>query len=197
MPGQPPRTSPGRDSIRPGDKRGPRRTTSTASDSPEEHASARSRVTSALALGVTQRAIALAVTVAVLMISFVSSAGVYFSQQREIAQVKAEIAASRAKIDSLQDELNRWQDPAYVQAQARERLGWVMPGEVGYRVIDAEGNIIGGTILNPAVVNDEESKSWYETLWLSLVLADKPVPLEPPTPTAPATVGPEDTESPR
>ena len=35
-------------------------------------------------------------------------------------------------------------DPDYVRTQARERLGWVVPGETGYRVVGADGKPLGG-----------------------------------------------------
>lgn len=203
---QSPRHVPGRDYTRPGDKREPRRITATTNsqssagdDTRTDHAEARGNVISSLALGVTRRAIALVATVAVLLISFVSSVSVYLGQRRDIAALETEIAARKLEIANLEDEFNRWQDPAYVRAQARERLGWVMPGEIGYRVIDAEGNVIGGTALSPVPDEDEVDPLWYEVIWESLQSADFPVPVEPTvaTQSPPATVGPDATESPR
>ena len=150
-------------------------------------------------MGVTHRIIALVVTIAVLAISFVSSYSVYLGQQRDIAQAKADIVAREAEIARVQDQLERWQDPAYVRAQARDRLGWVMPGEVGYRVIDADGNVIGGTVA--ALYNpDKETTSlvWYEALLDSIETADQPVPVpDPNAPTGPAIIGPDGVETPR
>jgi len=168
-------------------------------DKAKNHADARGRVISTLATGVAHRAIALIVTLAVLLISFVSSYSVYLGQQRDIAQTKADIAAREAEIARVQDQLERWQDPAYVRAQARDRLGWVMPGEVGYRVIDADGNVIGGTVAaldTPA--EETTSLVWYDALMESIETADEPVPVPDPTvPTGPATVGPDGVETPR
>ena len=202
MPGKPPRHTPGRGSNRPGAKREQRVTSSpsdseTVRDSPQAHAEARSRVISALALGTTHRLIALAVTAAVLLISFVSSYSVYLGQQQDIAEARAEIAAHRSEITRLQDELDRWQDPAYVRAQARERLGWVMPGEVGYRVIDENGDVIGGTVGTLDEANAELTTVWYDTLWKSLQAADQPAPDPSTNPSGPATFSPDDPESPR
>ncbi|MDR2930207.1 MAG: septum formation initiator family protein [Propionibacteriaceae bacterium] len=168
-------------------------------DTPESHASARSRAISTLALGVTHRIIALAVTVAVLAISFVSSFSVYLGQQKQIAEVKAEIADHDRQIDRLQDELKRWQDPAYVRAQARDRLGWVLPGEVGYRVIGVDGQVIGGTVPAETSSQKEDDRVWYERLWSSVTSADQPAPVEPTAtaPTGPDIVGPDTEATPR
>lgn len=208
MPGEPPRQGPGRGSTRPGAGRGPRTVgprstrhvpadeakdsaaTTAPPDSPKAHAEARSRVISTLAMGVTHRIIALVVTVAVLVISFVSSFSVYLGQQRDIAQTKSDIANSQANINHIQDELNRWQDPAYVKAQARTQLGWVMPGEVGYRVIDSNGQVIGGTV--PLATDNQPTQAapWYDTLWSSVQTADQPAPASN-VPSAPPTIGPD------
>lgn len=210
MPGKTPRTAPGRDSTRPGVRREPRMTARTgdeptpvsasASDSTaQSRPQARSRVFSTMALGVTHRIIALVATAAVLLISFVSSYSVYLGQQRDMAEVRAEIAAHQTEITRLQDELQRWQDPAYVEAQARDRLGWVMPGEVGYRVIDADGNIIGGTVDTAIPEQEAPQMIWYDALLTSLKDTDHPAPAEPtlPTATSPVIVGPDGVETPR
>ena len=39
----------------------------------------------------------------------------------------------------MTEERKRWEDPVYVRAQARDRLYYVMPGEVSYLVMDASG----------------------------------------------------------
>ncbi len=211
MPNTPPRRVPGRGSPRPGTRREQRLTTGRAPASggaasdqtgtPAAGASspapARGRTVSTLAISLTQRIIALVATVAVLVISFVSSFSVYLGQQKDIAAVKAEIADHQSEIGRLQDELGRWSDPAYVEAQARQRLGWVMPGEVGYRVIGADGQIIGGTDVTAPAADEPTDQVWYEVLWSSLRTADQPVPVETaaPQPSQPATIGPDDPPS--
>jgi len=206
-PGKPPRQTPSRESTRPGvrrDRLALRQASSQVKDEPpvdpaQTHARARRTVISALATGVAHRAIALVVTVAVLAISFVSSYSVYLGQQRDIAQAKSDIAAREAEIARVQDQLERWQDPAYVRAQARDRLGWVMPGEVGYRVIDADGNVIGGTVAALDTPVDEAVQPvWYETLLESIETADQPTPVpDPAASTGPVTIGPDGVEPPR
>jgi hypothetical protein len=39
----------------------------------------------------------------------------------------------------MQAERDRWQDPVYIRSQARDRLYYVLPGEVSYLVMDTEG----------------------------------------------------------
>jgi cell division protein FtsB len=133
---------------------------------------------------VTTRAIALAVVILILTISYASSLRIYFAQREEIASTRAEIVQRQAEMQSLQAQLARWQDPAYVEAQARARLGWVMPGEKGYRVVDADGRpIAGGGEISPARTAPEEPEdAWWSKLWGSVEAADRPAPKKQPKP---------------
>lgn len=123
----------------------------------------------------TTRAIALAVVLLVLTISYASSLRIYLSQRHEIATTKAEIAQRQSQITDLQSTLNRWDDPNYVKTQARVRFGWVVPGETGYRVIGADGKVVGGTEsvggTSTAVVTTPP-KAWWQKLWGSVEAAD-------------------------
>jgi len=148
------------------------------------------RLTRAAAIGqsglrLTRRLVALLAVVAILMGSYVTSLRVYFNQRAQLAAIQAEIQANEQRITSLYDELTRWQDPAYVKAQARARLGWVIPGEVGYRIIGPDGKLLGGgtSIDAPtALPPDERPKTCWELLLGSMAAADDPVPVETPEP---------------
>ncbi|MGO1384710.1 MAG: FtsB family cell division protein [Arachnia sp.] len=133
------------------------------------------RLLGSRALGVTWRLLILAVVVAAIAITLAQSLRVYFAQRQEIAQFRVEIQASNEEIAGLEDQLARWEDPDFVRAEARSRLGWVMPGEVGYRVIGADGEALGG---DSAVLAAEEAPTglWWERVWGSVVVADQPVP---------------------
>ena len=87
--------------------------------------------------------------------------------------LRDQIAQRQQEISTLEDQLARWKDPAFVKAEARSRLGWVMPGETGYRVIGADGKPIGGdsTALAP---NKPSSGLWWQQMWGSVAVADAP-----------------------
>jgi len=128
------------------------------------------------------------VVILVLVISYASSLRVYFAQAHEIAATKAEIAQRQQAIEGLQAERARWDNDDYVRAQARERLGWVVPGEVGYRVVDANGKPVGGgeEIQGGSSGVAPPSKSaWWTRLEESVKAADHPAPKpkdgQPPT----------------
>jgi cell division protein FtsB len=130
--------------------------------------------------GLTARAIALAVVLLILTISYATSLRIYFSQAHEISATRAEIAERQQRIRDLQGELARWDDEAYVRTQARERLGWVVPGETGYTVVGADGKPLGGgaQISAEAATQEPPQNSWWSKLWGSVEAADRPAPVK-------------------
>ena len=63
----------------------------------------------------------------------------YLDQRREIVEMEESIAQAEAAVEEMQAERDRWQDPVYIRSQARDRLYYVLPGEVSYLVMDSEG----------------------------------------------------------
>jgi hypothetical protein len=63
----------------------------------------------------------------------------FLNQRRQIAEVEQSIEQAKQAVDDMQAERDRWQDPVYIRSQARDRLYYVLPGEVSYLVMDTEG----------------------------------------------------------
>ena len=61
---------------------------------------------------------------------------IFVEQQQQLAQLRADVEAQKAGVKDLNDERARWDDPSYIEAQARERLNYVYPGEYSYLVIN-------------------------------------------------------------
>ncbi len=114
----------------------------------------------------------------ILIISYASSLRVYVKQRHQIAETKSDITQSQRHISKLHDEIHRWHDDDYVRIQARERLGWVQPGETGYRVIGADGKPVTkhvGIADDPHHQHTKtKSPAWYEKLWSATKRADRP-----------------------
>lgn len=110
------------------------------------------------------------------------SVRVYNDQRASNSALRAERDAAQAEVDDLDAQLARWQDPAYVVAQARERLAYVYPGETPYRVVDPE-------VARPAAVGSVDSVAtgdaldgvpWFDRMWDSLGAAGaEPEPAQP------------------
>lgn len=128
-------------------------------------------------LGLTRRALAVLSVLVVLALSYANSLRIYLEQQAELATAQQQIQERTAQISQLEDELNRWHDPAFVKAQARERLGWLLPGETGYKVIGADGKPLGtGIVLESEkeLPPGEHPEMWFDRLWGSVQTADSP-----------------------
>lgn len=63
----------------------------------------------------------------------------FLNQRREIAEMELSIQQAQDAVVEMQAERDRWQDPVYIRAQARDRLYYVLPGEVSYLVMEADG----------------------------------------------------------
>ncbi|MEY3317280.1 MAG: hypothetical protein RLZZ503_482, partial [Actinomycetota bacterium] len=62
----------------------------------------------------------------------------YFVMQTQINQLQAKLDAAKENLENITEEKKRWDDPVYIRAQARDRLFYVVPGEISYLVLDAD-----------------------------------------------------------
>lgn len=58
----------------------------------------------------------------------------YVQQRQQIAALERQVQATVDEVAELEALRERWNDPAYITTQARERLYYVQPGEVVYLV---------------------------------------------------------------
>jgi cell division protein FtsB len=123
----------------------------------------------------------LLVVVALLVVSYASSMRAYLQQHSQVQALQDQIANSRHQIQLLQREKQRWHDNAYVEAQARERFGWVLPGETAYQVIGKDGKPLQDTseLSNPATVGRSVPAAWWSKAWGSVRAADHPAAPKP------------------
>jgi cell division protein FtsB len=64
---------------------------------------------------------------------------IFFEQRQQIVALEQQVDDNTQSVTELEAELARWDDPAYIESQARERLLFIYPGEYSYLVIgDAE-----------------------------------------------------------
>ena len=81
-----------------------------------------------------RRAAILAIRVCVLTLTIAGPVRTYFAQRTEMNQLAASEAALRRQIAELEQRKGKLADPAYIAAQARERLGFVKPGDIPFQV---------------------------------------------------------------
>ena len=81
-----------------------------------------------------RRAAVLAAVICVLTLTIAGPVRTYFAQRTEMNQLAASEAALRRQIADLEQKKVKLGDPAYIAAQARERLGFVKPGDTPFQV---------------------------------------------------------------
>jgi len=122
------------------------------------------------ARAVSGRLLALAVVLIAVTVMLAPSVKIFLDQQGEISALEDEIAQQQAAQEKLESQLSRWEDPAYVRQQARDRLFLVMPGEKQYLVFGADPG--AGDV--PEAASDSadgiaaQDLPWVDTLWESV-----------------------------
>lgn len=90
-------------------------------------------------------------------------------QQQQLAQLRQQVGAQQSQVDDLLQQAQDWRDPAYIEAQARDRLAYVLPGETAYLI----KGVPQVTATGPAqVVSDKVQRAtgdWSATLLQSLL----------------------------
>lgn len=118
----------------------------------------------------TGRAALLALVVCSLVVALAYPMRQYVSQRMEIAEQRRAAQEARRQVRLLREEKARWQDPAYVEQQARRHLHFVRPGEVGY-VFD-DGRAEGPAAERPRE-DQAPDRAWYRNLWDGVDSADR------------------------
>lgn len=157
-----------RPQTRPGGPSGPGRTTPTPAPGLDP-AAPRGSWTAML----TWRTAVILLVVALSIAVVAPSVRAYVDQQAVLADLRDEAAVAQAEVDGLNADVDRWEDRAFIVAQARERLGYVFPGETPYRVVDGEA-VDGPADGSPAAEREPAvvaGSPWYDTLWDSVVAA--------------------------
>lgn len=138
-----------------------------------------------------RRAAILAAVICVLTLTIAGPVRTYFAQRTEMKQIKASEAQLREQIAELEEQKAKLADSVFIAAQARERLGFVMPGEIPYQVQLPPGATVPDAPSDvPAATG--AGNPWYTTLWHTIAEAPQGIspPLPPPPPGAPEAVAP-------
>jgi hypothetical protein len=112
----------------------------------------------------------------ILAITLVPALRSTFNQQGEINSLRDSIVKQRVTVAALQQEQQRWSDPAYVEQQARTRLKFARIGEKAFTLIDGEAAhvLTGGAQIAAPAKPFTAHIPWYGQLWQSMVIADTP-----------------------
>ena len=111
------------------------------------------------------RLLVLAMVMVAITVLLAPSVRTYLQQRSDIAAARAEIAEAQAVQDDLEVQLDRWEDPAYIKQQARDRIFLVMPGEKRYLVKGEHGV---EEAEQQAAEEEPEVLQWVDSLWDSV-----------------------------
>jgi cell division protein FtsB len=139
-----------------------------------------------------RRAAILAAVVCVLTLTIAGPVRTYFAQRTEMKQLAASEKALRAQIQDLEQQKAKLGDPVFIAAQARERLGFVMPGDTPYQVQLPPGAVGPSDQPGSSAQKPPSGDPWYTSLWRTI--ADTPhniaIPAAPAPPPGPPPPGP-------
>ncbi len=123
----------------------------------------------------TGRVIVLAVVVFALALTLAMPLRNYFAQRSEAAELSAQRVELEQDLDRLRAQREQQQDPAYIRAEARERLRLVLPGETPFQV-----QLPGAYEAEQARRADPAPKGgpWYTDLWRT-ISQPQPVSADP------------------
>ncbi|GAA4205131.1 septum formation initiator family protein [Actinocatenispora rupis] len=112
----------------------------------------------------------LALVFVALILAYAYPVRTYLSQRAQIAQLSESQAAQRRRIADLRDQRAKWNDPKYVEAQAKDRLRMVRPGDKVYAVYgDTTPRKSGGG----SGTRVRSEGPWYAKMWSSVQGADR------------------------
>lgn len=124
-------------------------------------------------VSISWRAVVFVLVLAVAFVLVTPTLRHFLRQEEAERRLGEELVAAQTRTAELEREIARWDDPEYVRAQARDRLGYVMPGQQAYIVVDPE-----------AVIGEEAQQAyeiergiatptgpWHLELWDSIVVA--------------------------
>ena len=138
-------------------------TTERDRDRPAQGGGRTVRAAAAFGLSTTRRAAVLAIVVCALALSVAVPLRTYLSQRDEVAIQEERQAELREQVEALEERKAQLEDPAQVEAEARRRLRYVMPGETPYMVeLPGDRQGTGGDDKEQRRAVDE---SWYLELW--------------------------------
>ncbi|MGY5763574.1 FtsB family cell division protein [Brachybacterium sp. DNPG3] len=124
---------------------------------------------------ITRRTLVLVSLIVIALAALVPAVNSYVAQRQQLASLRTQVDTQQSDVEDLQAQVDRWEDPAYVAAQARERLLFAMPGETQYRLTDTSGEDV-------PLTEDEQAaetatrQEWFSALWSSVEGASRLTP---------------------
>ncbi len=128
-----------------------------------------------------RRLVVLGVIVGFLAVILTPTVRAYLEQRGEISQLQEQVEQQRQDVADAEADIEAWNDPDFLERQARERLNFVRPGERSYTVLDDTSQELTSPAPGVAPVTEDvqQNRPWYGQLWESVEAANEGVPPGP------------------
>lgn len=122
---------------------------------------------------VTGRALILGAVLVLLVVLLAAPLHRFLAARSAVSQSVASRDATQRELARLRQLDKQLSDPAYIQAQARSRLQYAMPGDTVYQVVDqgTRSGIDGGATKSTTTTTIA-GDTWNQRLWGSVKSAD-------------------------
>ncbi|MDC4232593.1 septum formation initiator family protein [Actinomyces sp. B33] len=154
--------------------RGDRTTAQRERTAPDPQSTRRSPDPRSFAIGgleISVRMIALGLTALALLVLLVPSGLQWARQETEYRAIQQRVADAQERNAHMREQLDLWQNPDYIASQARERLGYVKPGQTQYAVVDP-GEDYRDAAQVGAALDEGPARPWLQIVGILMREAD-------------------------
>jgi cell division protein FtsB len=97
----------------------------------------------------------------------------YADQRQQVQRLEAIVQEAQGTVDQLKSERERWNDRTYITTQARDRLSYVMPGDISFLVINDLPVPAEGTAETAPVSTEIQDTpvDWMQSMFTSVMTA--------------------------
>jgi cell division protein FtsB len=122
---------------------------------------------------ITGRALVLGAVLVLLTVVLAPPLHRYLAARGAMQQAERQRGEDQQQLAELRQQLAQWDDPAYIEQQARDRLQYAMPGDTVYVVVrPGEKTGVGGQQQRDTEAVQIPGGTWNERLWGSVLTAD-------------------------
>jgi cell division protein FtsB len=156
----------------PGAKRpAPSRTRRSRAASPTRRENAERSGQTGRQTALTARAAILVVAIASVVVAVALPLKIWLGQRGDIASLVAQTHQTQVQLGKLTAQDQRWQNPAYVESQARKRLHYSMPGVQTHIMLGRRSDAGKTSAVRSQTV---AAGPWYSQFWASIETAGDP-----------------------
>jgi len=122
---------------------------------------------------VTGRALVLGAVVILLVVLLASPLHRFLASRSDVSDAARQLRADQQQLTQLTHQQEMWQDPGFIQQQARTRLQFAMPGDIVYVTVDKGAKSDIQRTAGAGTSVKASAKTWNERLWSSVQAAGR------------------------